>query len=70
MIVEATGDSSPQVQKVAGSSEVIFKTQELDEEKGTALAVALQDTFQVDKDNITSETISSTISSEMKNSST
>ena len=66
VITEATGDSSPQVQKVAGSSEVIFKTQELDEEKSTALAVALQDTFQVDKDNITSETISSTISSEMK----
>ena len=66
VITEATGDNSPQVQKVAGSSEVIFKTQELDEEKSTALAVALQDTFEVDKDNITSETISSTISSEMK----
>ena len=66
VITETTGDSNPQVQKVAGSSEVIFKTQELDEEKSTALAVALQDQFQVDKDNITSETISSTISSEMK----
>ena len=54
------------MQKVAGSSEVIFKTKELDEEKSTALAVALQDQFNVDKDNITSETISSTISSEMK----
>ena len=66
VITEATGDANPQVQKVAGSSEVIFKTQELDAEKGTALAVALEDTFGVDKDNITSETISSTISSEMK----
>ena len=66
VITETTGDTNPQVQKVAGSSEVIFKTQELDEEKSTALAVALQDQFQVDKDNITSETISSTISSEMK----
>ena len=45
---------------------MIFKTQELDGEKSTALAVALQEQFQVDKDNITSETISSTISSEMK----
>ena len=45
---------------------MIFKTQELDETKSTALAVALQDRFGVDKDNITSETISSTISSEMK----
>ena len=66
VITEATGDTNPQVQKVAGSSEVIFKTQELDETKSTALAVALQDQFGVDKDNITSETISSTISSEMK----
>ena len=66
VITEPTGDTNPQVQKVAGSSEVIFKTKELDEEKSTALAVALQDQFNVDKDNITSETISSTISSEMK----
>ena len=66
VITETTGDTNPQVQKVAGSSEVIFKTKELDEQKSTALAVALQDQFQVNKDNITSETISSTISSEMK----
>ena len=66
VIVEATGDTNPQVQKVAASSEVIFKTQELDVEKSTALAVALEDTFGVDKDSITSETISSTISAEMK----
>ena len=66
VITETTGDTNPQVQKVAGSSEVIFKTKELDEQKSTALAVALQEQFQVNKDNITSETISSTISSEMK----
>ena len=66
VVSEVTGDSNPQVQKVAGSSEVIFKTQELDAEKSTALAVALEEQFQVNKDNITSETISSTISSEMK----
>ena len=66
VITETTGDTNPQVQKVAGSSEVIFKTKELDEQKSTALAVALQKQFQVGKDNITSETISSTISSEMK----
>ena len=66
VVKEVTGDSNPQVQKVAGSSEVIFKTQELDAEKSTALAVALEEQFQVNKDNITSETISSTISSEMK----
>ena len=54
VITETTGDTNPQVQKVAGSSEVIFKTKELDEQKSTALAVALQEQFQVNKDNITS----------------
>ena len=66
IITESTGDASPQIQKVAGSSEVIFKTKELSEDESTDLAVALQDQFSVNKDNITSETISSTISSEMK----
>ncbi|MDO5456551.1 MAG: protein translocase subunit SecD [Eubacteriales bacterium] len=66
VITESTGDASPQIQKVAGSSEVIFKTKELSEDESTDLAVALQDQFSVNKDNITSETISSTISSEMK----
>ena len=66
VIAETTGDASPQVQKVAGSSEVIFKTKELSENESTNLAAALQEQFSVDKDNITAETISSTISSEMK----
>ena len=50
VITETTGDTNPQVQKVAGSSEVIFKTKELDEQKSTALAVALQEQFQVNRD--------------------
>ena len=66
VVKEATGDTSPQVQKVAGGSEVVFKTQELDNEKSTKLAVALQEKFGVSKDNITAETISGAISSEMK----
>ena len=66
VIADTTGDASPQVQKVAGSNEVIFKTKELNEDESNALAAALQDQFAVSKDNITSETISSTISSEMK----
>ena len=66
VITQTTGETSPQVQKVAGSTKVIFKTKELTNEEGTALAKALQDKFSVNKDNITAETISSTISSEMK----
>jgi SecD/SecF fusion protein len=61
-----TGDGSVQVQKVAGSNEVIFKTRELDVEEREALNDALEENFDVNKELITAETISSTISSEMK----
>jgi SecD/SecF fusion protein len=61
-----TGDGSVQVQKVAGSNEVIFKTRELDVDEREALNDALEENFGVNKELITAETISSTISSEMK----
>jgi SecD/SecF fusion protein len=61
-----TGDGAVQVQKVAGSNEVIFKTRELDVEEREALNDALEENFGVNKELITAETISSTISSEMK----
>jgi SecD/SecF fusion protein len=61
-----TGDSSVQIQKVAGSNEVIFKTRELNVEEREALNDALEENFGVNKELITAETISSTISSEMK----
>ena len=41
VITETTGDTNPQVQKVAGSSEVIFKTKELDEQKSALLSYKL-----------------------------
>ncbi|MCM1183656.1 MAG: protein translocase subunit SecD [Roseburia sp.] len=63
---EITGDGAVQVQKVAGSNEVIFKTRELNVEERQALEDALAEHFSVNKDLITAETISSTISSEMK----
>ncbi len=63
---QITGDGAVQVQKVAGSNEVIFKTRELNVEERQALEEALVTNFQVNKDLITAETISSTISSEMK----
>ena len=66
VFTEVTGEAGVQVQKVAGSNEVIFKTRELGTEESTELANALIENFDVDKDSITSETISSTISSEMK----
>ncbi len=63
---EVTGDANVQVQKVTGSTEVVFKTAELSEEQGTSIATQMIEKFEVDKDKITTETISSTISSEMK----
>ncbi len=63
---DVTGDATVQVQKVAGTNEVIFKTRELTTTESTEVANRLVDEFQVDKDSVTSETISSTISSEMK----
>ena len=66
LFTEVTGDSNVQIQKVAGSNEVIFKSAVLDTAKSTELSNKLVEGFAVDKDSITSETISSTISSEMK----
>ncbi len=61
-----TGDGAVQVQKVAGTNEVIFKTRELNVDERQQLEQDLVDNFGVNKDLITAETISSTISSEMK----
>ncbi len=63
---EVVGDANVQIQKVTGTNEVIFKTKVLSTDQSTELAERLVGDFGVDKDEITSETISSTISSEMK----
>lgn len=61
-----TGDGAVQVQKVADSKEVIFKTRSLSVDERQALNDALAEKFGVDESQIKAETISSTISSEMK----
>lgn len=66
MIEDATGDNNVQVQKVAGTNQVIFKTQTLDLEKREAFNKAMVDNFDVNEDEITAENISSTVSSEMR----
>ena len=66
IIVEATGDSVPQIQKVEGELSFIVKTQELNQETRAALETAMVEQFGVDSSLITSETISPSISSEMK----
>lgn len=63
---EVTGDKTIQKQKVQGSNEVIFKGRTLNQEEREALTKALTDTFQVEAGLVKMETISSTISNEMK----
>lgn len=65
LVEEITG-SAVQIQTVQNSNEVIFKSSSLDAEKREALNQMFMDTFGVEEKLITSETISSTISNEMK----
>jgi len=65
-LIESTTGSTVQIQTVQGTNEVIFKTTSLDVDQRQALNQVFVDNFGVDETLITSETISSTISNEMK----
>ena len=64
-IEDVTG-SAVQVQTVQDTTEVIFKTSTLDVTKREALNDMFKEQFGIDENMITSETISSTVSSEMR----
>ena len=66
LIEDVTGDINVQVQKVQNSDQVIFKTQTLDLSKREAFNSMMQEKFGVAETDITSENISSTVSSEMR----
>ena len=66
LIEDAVGDKNVQVQKVQDSNQVIFKTQTLNLEKREAFNKVMADNFGVDESEITTENISSTVSSEMR----
>lgn len=63
---EVTGDADIQASKVAGGNEVVFKTRSLTLEEREELNTKLVEKFGVDEEKITAESISSTISSEMR----
>lgn len=65
-LIEQITGSAVQVQTVQDSNEVIFKTDALDVDKSEALNTMITSTFGINEKMITSETISSTISDEMK----
>ncbi len=62
---DITGDLNIQVQTVKGTNQVVFKTQTLDLDEREAFETYMQDEFGVTEE-ITTENISSTVSSEMR----
>lgn len=66
VIRESTGVANVQQQKVTDSTQVVFKTDELSLAQREALNTALENKFGVADSDIDSQSISSTVSSEMK----
>ena len=66
VVEDVTGDNNVQATKVVGTNQVIIKTITLDVQTREALNQALADKFGVDQDLIATESISSTVSSEMR----
>ena len=65
-IKSAAGISELQIQTVAGTNQVIFKTSTLSVQQREAIDEALVNNYGVSADNIAAETISSTISGEIR----
>lgn len=66
VVKEITKDGAIQAQQVSGTNEVVIKTRALDLDEREALNQALAENFGVDESLITAESISSTVSDEMK----
>ncbi len=66
VVQEVTGDANIQATKVTGSNEVIIKTRELSLDERNELNSKLAENFGVDETTITAESISSTVSNEMR----
>lgn len=66
LIEDITGDGNVQTTKVAGSNQIIIKTRTLNVEEREEFTDVMVENFGVEEDAITAETISATVSSEMK----
>lgn len=66
VVEDVTGDRNVQSTKVVGTNQVIIKTRTLDKEEREKLVEALVAEFGVDETLISTESISSTVSSEMR----
>lgn len=67
-VSDITGDSSVQATTVDDSTQIVLKTRTLELEEREALNEMLVQNFGVEESTITSQSISSTVSSEMRNS--
>lgn len=66
VVSEITQDANVQMQKVVNSDQVIIKTRTLNVEEREAFTQAMTENFSVAEENIAAESISSTVSSEMR----
>ena len=66
VVEEVTGDKNVQPTKVVGTNQVVIKTRSLNQSEREALQSALVEKFGVDDSTISTESISSTVSSEMR----
>ena len=66
VVEEVTGDNNVQTTKVVGTNQVIIKTRSLSLDERETLNKALADKFGVDESLISAESISSTVSKEMR----
>ena len=66
VVKEVTGDSNIQANKVEGTTQITIKTRTLSKEERDDLNNKLADSFDVDESTITFQSISSTISGEMR----
>lgn len=66
VVENVTKDAEVQTQKVAGTNEVIIKTRTLTVDEREALNQAMVDSFGVEAEKITAESISGAVSKEMK----
>lgn len=66
LVEEVTGDKNVQPTKIVGTTQVMIKTRTLDSAEREALNQALVEEFEVDEDLISTESISATVSGEMR----
>ena len=65
-VEKVTGDANVQFQQVVGSNQVVIKTRTLNVAEREEFSQTMQDSFGIAEDDISAETISSTVSREMQ----